>query len=836
MKTLLVIDGNSILNRQFFGIRPLTTKSGIFTNAVYGFLNVLSAQLEKLHPDYCAVAFDVHAPTFRHKKYDLYKAGRRPTPPELLMQFPYTKQILTALGIAVIEKEGYEADDVLGTLSKLAEDDGDVFTYLLTGDRDSLQLISDKTHVLYASTGETVDMGRDEFFAKYTITPEQFVDLKALMGDSSDHIPGVPGVGEKTAVKMISTAGSLDEVYAHPENLGLSPKMLEKLVSGKESAYLSQWLSRIERNAPLGLSLDDVKIGACDCDALDALLTELELSKMRERFLSSKKPKEIAIEEIGEKDLPLLASDEDLSICEENGDVFVYVGGKNYVSRVTDFQNVAALLEKHRGKFHTHDCKRLLHLIENADTDAIFEKLGVDVMLGAYTINAGDESFSLERLSTAYLGKTLPVNGAAIAIGELVPALLEKMEKDGVLSLYEGIEKPLARVLFGMEKRGFLIDRQALDNYGRHLDEGIGELIGQIYQHAGHEFNIQSPKQLGAVLFDEIGLPALKKTKSGYATGAEILEKLLPYHPIVGLILDYRKLTKLRATYVEGLLKVADDKGRVHTSFKQTGTATGRLSSAEPNLQNIPIRTEIGKELRSFFVAKEGSVLIDADYSQIELRLLAAIARDPNMIGAFLSGEDIHADTASKVFGVPRDAVTPEMRKRAKAINFGIMYGMGDYSLSQDLNISRREAGDFIAAYKGAFPKIDEYLKNTVAKAYEDGYVTTLSKRRRYIPDLASPQKMLRAAGERVAMNSPIQGSAADVIKLAMIRIDSSLKEAGLDARLILQVHDELIIECAEKDAEAAKEILIREMEGAAELKVPLTVAAGIGKNWLECH
>ena len=833
MKKLLVIDGNSIMNRQFYGIRPLTTSSGLFTNAVYGFMNVLLSQLENLAPDYCAVAFDVHQKTFRHEKYTEYKAGRHETPAELLMQFPYVKRLISAMGIAVVERGGYEADDVLGTLSALADSEG-VYSYVLTGDRDALQLINDQTTVLLATNAETVPYDRSKFFEKYSIMPEQFVDLKALMGDSSDNIPGVAGVGEKTAIKYMVQAGSLDGIYADIDALGLTPKKKEQLLNGKDSAYLSKWLAKILTDAPLGLTLEDVKRGEIDTDGLDALLSELEFFAMKERILPKTKEASVELSEVDCDFLEGCELGDRVALFVDENHALVCAEGKNYKVPFTDLRELTGFLVKNAPNLCVHDIKSLLHLLDENGIPEIACRS--DVMLAAYTLNAGESSFDLSRLCRSYLGGELAKNGEAKAIFELDSVLSKKLSEDGVSELYEKVELPLAYVLFRMEKRGFLINTRELEEFGHTLVSQMSEYENRIYEYAGKEFNVNSPKQLGAVLFEDLGLPPVKKTKSGYSTNAEVMEKLKPYHPIIGLILDYRQVAKLSSTYVEGLSKVADENGRIHTRFKQTGTATGRLSSAEPNLQNIPIRTELGRKMRKFFVAKEGCVLVDADYSQIELRLLAAIAKDPVMISAFRSGFDIHSITAMQVFGVDSEGVTFELRKRAKAVNFGIVYGMGDYSLSQDLGVTKKEAARYIEGYKNTYKGVDNYLKKTVEQAYADGFVTTMLARRRYIPELASGKAMERAFGERVAMNSPIQGSAADIIKLAMINVEKALLESGLDARLILQVHDELIVECAEADAQKALERLKSEMEGAVSLAVPLVAEASIGRDWESCH
>ena len=835
MPKLLAVDGNSILNRQFYGIRPLTNSAGVFTQAVYGFLNVLFSQLESLQPDYVAVAFDLKAPTFRHKFYPEYKAGRHAMPPELAMQFPYAKKCIAALGIKVIELEGYEADDILGTLSRMAEENS-AEAYLLTGDRDSYQLISDKTTVLYASNAGPVPFTEKEFCEKYTIKPSQFVDLKALMGDSSDNIPGVPGIGEKTAIKLISTCGTLDKLYEDISSSGVSAKIQEKLADGKESAFMSRRLAEIERNAPLGLTLSDVIPAPKDIPALKELFAELEFSAFAKKIIEeddtvSEKREFIPISSLELITLPY--EDVTPALIDENT-LYTVSDNKAYSCEFSDVSQVLPFFEDENRSFIVYDIKELLHtLYPSNDETPIKLNCHFDILLAAYVLSPSDGSYDISRLSNAYLGKALESD-----IDSLIPLANEmkkKLEESEMLGLYKDIEVPLALVLFEMERRGFALDIPSLTEFSGILDEAVKSLTESIYETVGHEFNINSPKQLGVALFDELGLPTFKKTQGGYSTNAEVLEKLRPYHPIIDMILNYRQVAKLKSTYADGLLKVVDDDGRVRTKFKQTVAATGRLSSIEPNLQNIPVRTELGREMRRCFVAREGYTLVDADYSQIELRLLAAISGDENMCDAFRREIDIHTVTASQVFNIPEEEVTSELRKRAKAVNFGIVYGIGDFSLANDIGVSKKEAGEYIKNYKATYKGVADYLDKTIESAYADGYVVTMFGRRRYIPELASPKAMMKKFGERVAMNSPIQGSAADIIKLAMINVERALRESGLDAKLILQIHDELIVEAAEKDAEQVKEILVSEMENAVKLSVPLSVEASIGKSWYEC-
>lgn len=868
MKKLLCIDGNSILNRAYYGIRMLTNRDGFPTNALFGMVNILSKQIEALEPDYAAIAYDLKAPTFRHRMYDAYKAGRRAMPDELAQQMPVSRDFAAMLGLHILSHEGYEADDILGTLARMAEESGDCTAYLLTGDRDALQLISPRVHVLLAGNNETTDMDEAAFTARYGITPDRFVDVKALMGDTSDNIPGVPGVGEKTALKLIAEYGSVDGVYAALPTAGFTPSLRRKLEEGEDSARLSRRLAEICREVPLELSLDGLARRPMDRDEAGRLFSHYGFSAFLKRFgLVDSAAASVPAADAGAARTPaapcadatpaeptgtptapavepvpvrpeelaaLPAGRWALAFDRESGTLELWNGEKRL--SCPPGEGVAAFLGDPARQFVCYDCKSLY---KELDAKGIrFRNCAYDVMLAAYVAGEGQGDYAPERLSLTWLGRmpagdedTLPL------LLPLADSLTARLNQTAQWSVFADIEMPLASVLCDMEEVGFKIDRAAVRRYGASLDALIADMEARVYALAGHPFNINSPKQLGEVLFEELMLPAGKKTKTGYATGAEILEKLRHYHPIVDDILDYRQYTKLRSTYVEGLLKVADGDGRIHTTFKQTGTATGRLSSAEPNLQNIPIRTELGREMRKFFIpSRADMVLIDADYSQIELRLLADIAGDSAMREAFVSGFDIHTDTASRVFGVAPDAVTVEMRKKAKAINFGLMYGMSDFSLAEDLHISRSEARTYIAGYMDSYPDIEKYLSDIVRSAYEQGYVTTKAGRRRRIPELAESNKMRKKFGERVAMNSPIQGTAADIIKLAMIRVHKRLAEAGIPARMILQVHDELILESERDCAAQAMDILRDCMEHAATLSVPLAVDAHIGKNWFEAH
>lgn len=865
MEKLLIVDGNSILNRAFYGVRPLTNSKGLQTNALFGMLSMLLKQIGEVKPDYAAIAFDLPEPTFRHKQYPEYKAGRKKMPDELFAQLPYSKRLSEALGLTVLELPGYEADDLLGTVSKMAEEEG-IQSYIMTGDRDSLQLIGDNTLVLLASNADTLRFDRAAFREKYGVEPESFVDVKALMGDSSDNIPGVPGIGEKTALKLISEYKSLDAVYENLENAALGASAKQKLRDGRDSAYLSYKLALIERHAPVAFTLADIKTSGMDRGKMYTLLTELEFSAQIKRLgLTSADSRaemdfasgsenaegaesvennavsggenaeaEISVTEITPKGLSAIKG-ETASLYIDGENAAFYRENTAYLCRGFNKEELSAAITENGLGIILYDLKKI-------STD--FAGLGIegacrdDVMLMAYVINPSQSSYGIEELSDIYLKRTLGEGAAerARAVYELCGIFTERLGERNQYGLYKSAELPLASVLSDMERSGFALDTEGLRAFLDVLTERESDYAARIYMLAGREFNINSTKQLGEILFDTLGLPAGKKNSRGYSTGAEVLEKLKGAHPIISEILEYRAVAKLRSTYAEGLLKAADENGRVHTSFNQTVTVTGRLSSTEPNLQNIPVRTELGREMRRFFVARgEEYRLVDADYSQIELRILAHIAQDGNMIAAFNSGEDIHAVTASQVFGVPLSEVTPTMRKRAKAVNFGIVYGISEFSLAGDIGISRKEAGEYIKSYFARYPGIDAYLKAAVEAAKTLGYVETVFGRRRYIPELNSSKASLRAFGERVAMNSPIQGSSADIIKLAMINVARALKDAGLDARLVLQIHDELIVEAHRNCAEAAAEILKREMENVVHLSVPLTVDLNIGKSWFDC-
>ena len=847
MKKLLVIDGNSILNRAFYGIRLLTNKDGLYTNAVYGMANIIERQIESVKPDYCVVAFDLKAPTFRHKAYDGYKANRKGMPEELAVQLPYAKKCMEYMGCRVLSVEGYEADDILGTLSAMSAREG-VRAYILTGDRDSLQLIDDNVNVLLVKTKETICFDRALFRETYGVEPEQFVDVKALMGDTSDNIPGVAGIGEKTALKLISEFGSIDALYEQIEGAKMSVAAKEKLLSGKESAYLSQMLARINCEAPVGVSLEDCAYSGFMKKELYSLFVELEFLALIKRFGLEDVSDEIAEEkadggesvrdftdvcavELSAKEISDSLAQRSVAVSLFDGDSLIFFDGE---SRFSCPMSKDALEIFDACKVSCYDAKAIYKAFVSKGYSA--PKIYLDVMLAAYALDSTEGSFTLERLAFSQLGETVNEKTLLdVTVFRLAKIYEKKVADEQCESLLFDIEMPLALVLAEMELAGVCVDVEGIKSYGLELAARADELKERIYGFAGEEFNISSTKQLGEVLFEKMMLPVIKKNKTGYSTDADVLKKLMPYHPIIEDILDYRQMTKLKSTYADGLPKAVDENNRIHSVFNQTGTATGRLSSAEPNLQNIPVRTAEGREFRKYFIPQDSDhVIIDADYSQIELRILAHIAQDETMIGAFLSGEDIHTATAAKVFEIPAEEVTAEQRKRAKAVNFGILYGMGEYSLSEDLGISMAQAKKYIVSYLSGFPSVKEYLDNIKKSAKKDGYVTTLFGRKRKIAELASSNKNVQHFGERVAMNSPIQGTAADIIKIAMINASRALKEANIDAKIILQIHDELILEAHKNCAEQAYSILIDSMENAIKLSVPLNVEAHIGNSWFE--
>ncbi len=839
---LLAIDGNSIINRAFYGIKLLTTKDGRYTNAIYGFINILFKLCDEVKPDSVAVAFDLKAPTFRHKMYDGYKAKRKGMPEELAMQMPLLKEWLTLAGYTCVECEGYEADDILGTLCAAADKSGNTCV-VATGDRDSLQLISDSSSVMLAATKmghpEVTVYDRAALMDKYGLTPSQMIDLKALMGDASDNIPGVAGIGEKTATALVQNFGSLDGVYENLDSDKISAGVRAKLENGKDSAYLSRTLGTIFREVPISQNLEDYRIKAADETKLARFMTDLELFRLLDRMGIS--PAAAATVEKQEEKSKVRSSalseiNKD-NLCVYKDGVFAAVCDGERTAEISYDEYLDILCDKNIAKA-VYDSKACFK--EAMDSGRKADNIIFDAMLAGYIASPSASSYELDRLAAEY-GAACPA-GENLSPAEEGAALLycvcEKLKSVlsdiGAENLYNTIELPLAQVLAEMENEGFLIDSFGISEMGKELGERISEIQEEIYSLVGYEFNLNSPKQLGEALFEKLQLPYGKKTKTGYSTNAEVLEKLRDEHPAVSLLLKYRQLTKLKSTYCDGLTAAVGFDGRIHSTFNQAETRTGRISSSEPNLQNIPVRTEEGRRLRKYFVAKDGYVLCDADYSQIELRVLAHIANDAEMIDAFLSDTDIHTRTAAQVFGMPEDMVTPLMRSRAKAVNFGIVYGIGAFSLAKDIGVSRAEADSYIKGYLNTYRGVDSYMKSVIEEAKGNGYVTTIFGRRRYLPELSSSNGMLRAFGERVARNMPIQGAAADIIKLAMIRVHNRLARENLDAKLILQVHDELIIEAREDIAEYVCALLCEEMEAAAQLKVTLSADVGKGKTWFD--
>ncbi len=865
---LLVIDGNSILNRAFYGVRLLTTKDGKFTNGIFGFMNILMGMLEEYKPDSVAVAFDVKHPTFRHEMYDAYKGTRKPAPTELIEQFPTLKELLGYLGFTVVEKPGYEADDILGTLS--ASCGKDDFCYIATGDRDSLQLVRENVNVLLATTrmgkSETVKYDIAKINEVYGVTPEQLIDIKAIQGDTSDNIPGVAGIGEKGAADLIQKFGSIEYIYDNLQELDIKPGMKVKLETSRDNAFLSKKLGTICLEAPIDTDLSSYTIKEPDAEKAANLLVSLEMFKILNRLnLDSVKMTENA----DTKTIKLYeAEDYDAlyNTLKTNGKAFFTVKYNDFGIEYMLFKTadgvalvsnndfmfitfVSNLFSDNTIEKYTDDSKRLFGFCDESGIELV--NIALDTSLAAYLLNPNSSDYSVKALSGVYSLNNIKIDAGDLAefysteednvnacavIEALSVKLSAEVNENNQGTLLKDIELPLARVLASMEREGFSVDKEGLIAYGDKIGASLEESLKNVYDLAGCEFNLNSPKQLSDVLFseDKLNLPHGKKTKSGYSTNADVLESLRDKHPIINEILKYRGLQKLKSTYCEGLLKVIDNDGRIHSTLNQTETRTGRISSAEPNLQNIPVRTELGRELRRFFNAKEGYLLVDADYSQIELRVLAALAKDENMINAFISGADIHSITASQVLGVPLDEITPNDRRKAKAVNFGIVYGIGAFSLSQDIGTSVVEADRYIKGYLANYSGVAAFMENAKLSAKEKGYAETYFGRRRYLPELQESNAIRRGFGERVAMNMPIQGTAADIIKIAMIRVYERLKEEFPKAKLIMQVHDELIIEAPENDAKKVAELLKETMESACDLSVPLTVEVACGKTWYD--
>lgn len=859
---LLVIDGNSIINRAYYGIKLLSTKDGVYTNAVFGFLNMMKRFEDMCSPDAVAVAFDVHAPTFRHKMYDAYKAGRHAMPDELRSQMPIVKNLLHLLGIKTVECEGWEADDILGTLAARCREEGNE-CFIATGDRDSLQLAHGGVKVLLAKTKSTDVMDEQAIAVEYGVTPQQLIQVKALQGDSSDNIPGVTKVGPKTALDLIERFKTLDGVYENIDDESIKKGTRTHLIEDKEQAYLSLELGTIRTDAPIDTDINSYVLGDFDKNAAAGEFLRLELYSLMDKYnlnanvaitqSAPEKPREITrltcvdadylLKKIGDDDAyfyPLIIDGQITDLLFAFGDEIIVMPSETpeYKYFVRNF------FENEKCKKFTYNSKYLHRLA--ADLGVECKSVCGDLMLSAYLLKPSDSNYGIEHLCLDYnvpmpeFKNSLGSNDENVVYAAVIKPLFDKtdalLDEANQTDLLQNIELPLARVLAKMEHVGFCVDKKGIEEFGKSLSSRINELTDLIYKEVGHEFNINSPKQLGVALFEELKLPCKKKTKSGYSTNAEVLESLRYDHAVIEYILEYRSLTKLKSTYCDGLLKVIAPDGRIHTSFNQVETRTGRISSLEPNLQNIPIRTPLGRDLRKFFIAGDGETLIDADYSQIELRVLADLSNDENMINAFNSGVDIHTTTASQVFGLPVDMITKELRSRAKAVNFGIVYGIGAFSLAKDIGVSRKEAQEYINNYLATFSGVDKYMNHMIELAKERGYSETLFNRRRYLPELSSSNHMLRAFGERVARNMPIQGTAADIIKIAMVKVDKRLTDENMKSRLILQVHDELIVEAPEDEAQKALEIVTQEMENACKMKVCLRADGKIGKTWFDAH
>lgn len=874
---IMVIDGNSIINRAYHGIRPLSNHEGTPTNAVYGFLSTLFKQQDEERPDRTVVCFDVKEKTFRHLKFDTYKATRKPMDEELAVQMPIVKEVLDALGIVRCELAGYEADDLLGTISRRANENGDECV-ILTGDRDSLQLVGGGTVVrlVKSALGKTTytSYTPEKFREEYGFDPIRLIDLKALMGDSSDNIPGVKGVGEKSAKQLLADFGTLDGIYEHIDDERIKKGVRAKLQADEQGAHDSYWLATIDRNVPLELDVAHLPEQKIDREALYSLLTRLEFDQFIRKLGLTEGEQAAAprlpalerctiasafeafglVDSLTEADRVFVLAGKTLgALCLLSGDTAYFL----YADDMGDAWNdVLARLFDGSVNLALHDAKDIIKnlLLRGLDPRGIT----FDTALAAYLIDPAQSSYDLPRLALACVNEMLPAldldDPAALsplggreetgrsaaqylaAMREIFREMNDKIEQFGMRRLYYEIELPLERVLAEMENAGCAVAPDALRTFGERLETRIRDLVDQIYLDAGAEFNLNSTRQLGEILFERLGLPAPKKTKTGYSTSAEVLERLREDHPIIAHILEYRRLTKLKSTYVDGLLSVADPKdNRIHTHFQQMVTATGRLSSTEPNLQNIPVRTELGRELRRMFVAPDKDhILIDADYSQIELRVLAHISGDRHMIGAFRTGQDIHAATASKVYHLPIEEITSAMRSSCKAVNFGIVYGISDFSLAQDIGVSRKEAAAFIRSYLDSYPGVENYMETIKETAREQGYVTTLFGRRRALSDINSKNFNVRSAAERIAMNTPIQGTAADIIKIAMVRVRDRLRREGLESHLILQVHDELIIEAPLKEKDIAARILTEEMENAFQMDAPLVAEAKSGMSWYD--
>ena len=836
---LMILDGNSVINRAYFGVRPLTTRDGMYTHAIYGFLNILERMEKEEQPDAVCVAFDLHGPTFRHLRYEGYKATRHGMPEELAMQMPVMKDVLRAMNIPIYECQGWEADDVIGTVGKICSNNG-WECVVVTGDRDSLQLINENVHIklVISKPGQTTASlyTEEAFRAEYGFEPKKMVDLKALMGDSSDNIPGVAGVGPKTATDLLLKFGSLDGVYANLDDPSIKPKLREKLTNDRENAFLSYELATIVPEAPIDFEPKDAVIQPYNKPELYALFQRLEFVKLIDRYglrgaaVEQPKPEKVAAKLPRTEELP---GKQDLCALYVAPDGSVGLAWEKGVCVLTPMETQMGL--QLPDKLIGHDVKTLMHTLDEMGVP--FGEFLFDTALAAYDLNPSQSDYPVSKLATNFLGMSVEEGdaaGCAEALWRLKPVLTEELREKGMEKLYFEVELPLCTVLYRMECRGIAVDTKLLEQFGIMLSQRIDDCEKLIYSYSQEIFNINSTKQLGELLFEKLGLPPVKKTKTGYSTNADVLEKLKDKHPIIPAIMDYRMLTKLKSTYADGLMAVIGEDGRIRTTFQNLVTATGRLSSTEPNLQNIPVRTDLGAEIRKMFIPQEGHVLVDADYSQIELRVLAHIADDAVMQNAFISGQDVHTVTAAQVFGVAPEQVTSLQRRHAKAVNFGIVYGISEFSLAEDIGVSRWEAKEYIDSYLAHYSGVRAYMKDVVAKAREEGFTSTLYGRRRYIPELSASNFNIRSGAERIALNTPIQGTAADLIKLAMIRVEKALNEQYPQAKLLLQVHDELIVECPEEISGDVAALVSREMEGVATLRVPLTAEAKTGKSWYD--
>ena len=841
---LLILDGNSVINRAFFGVRPLTTREGLYTNAVYGFLNILEKMEKEEQPEAICVAFDLHGPTFRHLKYDGYKATRHGMPEELAMQMPVMKDVLRAMNIPIYECQGWEADDIIGTVGRICSNN-DWECVVVTGDRDSLQLIDENVHIklVISKPGQTTATLYDKakFEEEYGFEPKKLIDLKALMGDSSDNIPGVKGIGEKTALSLLHKFGSLDAVYENLDDPAIKPKQRENLINFKENAYLSYDLATIRPEAPIDFDPMDAITQPYNRLELYKLFTKLEFVRLIDRYgLRGAELEEVKPEAPVNKSEALPRVDD---MPAEVAECAVYLAGDGSlglawntgVCQLTPMEVQMAGIDLSGKKLVMHDSKTVMHRLD--EMGVAFGECVFDTALAAYDLNPSQSDYPVSKLATNFLGASVEdenAAGCAEAIWNLRTLLYQELKNNGMEKLYTDMELPLCGTLYRMEKEGIAIDRGQLEQFGTMLAQRISDCETLIFSYSEGEFNINSTKQLGELLFEKLGLPPVKKTKTGYSTNAEVLEKLKSKHPIIPAIMDYRMMTKLKSTYADGLMKVIEADGRIRTTFQNLVTATGRLSSTEPNLQNIPVRTDLGAEIRKMFIPRPGCVLVDADYSQIELRVLAHIAGDENMQAAFNGGLDIHTATAAQVFSVAPENVTPLQRRNAKAVNFGIVYGISEFSLAEDIGVSRWEAKDYIDSYLANYRGVRDYMKQVVIDARESGYTQTMYGRRRYIPELKASNFNIRSGAERIALNTPIQGTAADLIKLAMLRVEQALEKKFPQAKLILQVHDELIVECPEEIADQVAELVSREMGQVASLAVPLQAEAKWGKSWYD--